>query len=68
MMTKSRLLLVALFTVVLSGAALARSQWPSSSTSEATPSVEAADAFDSPAAWRYRQSQPSHWRNCMLQR
>lgn len=64
-MTRSRLLLAAVFTVVLSGAAT-RSLWSTSQPVVTQTSIEAAD-FNSAAAWRYRQAQPHHWRTCMLQ-
>jgi len=69
-MTRTHWLLGALFVVVLSGAAVARSAWLTSSSCPAQPSdpVEASDPLDSPAALRYRQGQPHHWRTCLLQR
>lgn len=67
-MKKSRLLLVTLLTVVVSGAALARSQWTSAPVAGPAPAAEAPGDLDTPAAWRYRQAQPSHWRTCLLQR
>jgi hypothetical protein len=69
-MTRTRWLFGALFAVALSGAALARAAWLTSSPCPPHPSdhVEAPDLLDSPAAWRYRQGQPNHWRTCLLQR
>jgi hypothetical protein len=30
--------------------------------------VRSGDAMDTPSGWRYRQSQPHHWRYIMLQK
>ena len=59
--------IVLLFAVFLAGAA-----WHTYHDAPISPiplvsTVSAAGALDGPAGWRYRYSQPTNWRSCMLQ-
>jgi hypothetical protein len=64
-MKRPSLILLSVCSVLLTCAALASAGWFRSAH---VPSSRATDIYTSPAALRYRHSQPTHWRDCLLQR
>jgi hypothetical protein len=64
-MKRRSLLVVTSFTLLLTGVVLARAG--SYRCTQAGDSIRAHHAFSGEAAIRYRQSQPTHWRACVLQ-
>jgi hypothetical protein len=69
-MKRCGLILTTLCALFLTGLVLHKAGWLSSRAAAATPSdapgLHAGQLLTSQAAWRYRQSQPRHWRDCML--
>jgi hypothetical protein len=68
------LILVTLLTLVVTGLTLSQARWFAAPTGRALfrrpvshRHAEARDPFDTAAAWRWRQCQPTHWRACLLQ-
>lgn len=64
-------LFATLFTLLFSSAALSYAGWSkarSAESSNGTARTESGspDLFSSPAANRYRECQPRHWRDCIL--
>jgi hypothetical protein len=54
---------------LLAGVLLARAAWPNDATHPAVlrPAAKPGDALGGSAGWHYRHSQPTHWRDCLLQ-
>ena len=75
------LLVVAFFTVLLTGYSLAQAGWlqPNSSPPETAPALPLAASQGAPTAdnardgnfreaeWRWRTNQPRHWHACLVQ-
>ena len=71
-MKRPAVVVAAVVAVLLAGVLLARAAWsdrsvPSASASPAV-TVPPGNALAGPAGWRYRHSQPTHWRPCLLRR
>ena len=72
-MKRSRLLLITLFTLLLTGMILARAGWLGvranlSPHRGAHSSAQHLKSLSSEAVWRWRNAEPQHWRACLLQR
>jgi hypothetical protein len=65
-MKRPGLLVAALLVLPLAGVALYRAGWCSPPGPPPTPPTR--DERLSEAAWRWRDCQPNHWRDCLLQR
>jgi hypothetical protein len=69
-MKRRGLLLATIGMVLLTGGVLHWTGWLSRSSGEAGPArvgrAKSVDPLATPAGWRYRQSQPHHWRYIML--
>jgi hypothetical protein len=70
-MKRSGLILATVSALLFTGLVLHRAGWLTSRAAASTPgdgaSCHAAgQLLTSQAGWRYRQSQPRHWRDCML--
>jgi hypothetical protein len=69
-MERNRLLPVTLFAVVVTSAVVTFTGWSSPAARSACahrPAAPASDPFSSVTAQRWRQGQPHHWRQLMLQ-
>jgi len=69
-MQRRGLLAVTALTVLLTAVVLARAGWlsrPSARQADAHGTARSRDPWTTEAAWRWRHSQPSHWRACLLQ-
>jgi hypothetical protein len=73
-MKRPGLIVVTLFTLLLTGFLLPPCSWFSPRSLRASPRASeplaharVQDPFATQAAWRWRQCQPNHWRACMLQ-
>jgi hypothetical protein len=70
-MKRIGLIIATVVTVLLTGVLLGRAAWAgapaAASPKPANHVTDAADVLTGPAGWRYRHSQPTHWRSCLLQ-